>query len=67
MLYANIRVTLSTSNLATTKICNARFWLGHLGFTIVPGTYHRQSIAHDTSLLLYVFSYLFNLAKLFRH
>ena len=37
MLYANIRVTLSTSNLATTKLCNARFWLGHLGFTIVPG------------------------------
>ena len=40
MLYANIRVTLSTSNLATVKVCNARFWLGHLGFTIVPGLYH---------------------------
>ena len=37
MLYANIRVTVSTAKLPTTSLCNARFWLGHLGFTIVPG------------------------------
>ena len=37
MFYANIRVTLSTAMLPTTSLCNARFWLGHLGFTLVPG------------------------------
>ena len=39
MFYANIRVTLSTAALPTNGLCNARFWLGHLGFTIVPGDF----------------------------